>query len=157
MTRDRDWAALAARIQAWGRDLGFESVGVAGVDLAADEVRLLNWLDAGRHGEMDYMARHGARRARPAELVPGTLSVITARLNYTPEDARDADEVLADPDLAFVSFDRWPRGKPVLGTNAWEVVPNLAIEVISPANGAHVVIEKIDDYFASSVERVWVI
>jgi len=63
----------------------------------------MEWLGRGWHGEMDYMARHGERRARPAELVPGTLSVITARLNYTPADARDADEVLANPDLAFVS------------------------------------------------------
>ena len=61
------------------------------------------------------------------------------------------------PDLAFVSFERWPRGKPVPGTNAWEVVPNLAIEVISPTNSANEVIEKLDDYFAAGVQRVWVI
>ncbi len=61
------------------------------------------------------------------------------------------------PDLAFVSFERWPRGKLVPGTNAWEVVPNLAIEVISPTNSAYEVIEKLDDYFASGVQRVWVI
>jgi putative restriction endonuclease len=61
------------------------------------------------------------------------------------------------PDLAFVSFARWPRGKSVPSTNAWEVVPDLAIEVISPTNGANEVIEKIDDYFASGVRRVWVI
>ena len=103
MTRDHDWAALAANIQAWGRDLGFESVGVAGVDLAADEVRLLNWLDAGRHGEMDYMARHGAARARPAELVPGTVRVITARLNYWPASAAPAEEILRDSRRAYVA------------------------------------------------------
>jgi Uma2 family endonuclease len=61
------------------------------------------------------------------------------------------------PDLALISFDRWPRGKPAPGTNAWEVVPDLAIEVISPTNGANEMIEKIDDYFASGVRRVWVI
>ena len=60
------------------------------------------------------------------------------------------------PDLSFVSFARWPRGKPVPGTRAWEVVPNLAVEVISPTNGANEIIEKIDDYFASGVQRVWV-
>ena len=63
-------------------------MGVAGVDLGVEELRLLNWLRAGRHGEMDYMARHGAARARPAELVPGTVRVITARMNYWPAGAR---------------------------------------------------------------------
>ena len=61
------------------------------------------------------------------------------------------------PDLAFVSFERWPRGKPVPATQAREVIPNLAIEVISPTNSAYEVIEKLDDYFASGVQRVWVI
>jgi Uma2 family endonuclease len=61
------------------------------------------------------------------------------------------------PDLAFISFERWPRGKPVPATNAWEVVPDLAIEIISPTNGAYEVIEKLEEYFASGVRRVWVI
>ena len=94
---------MEERIRQWGRDLGFDAVAIAGTELDAEEARLMEWLGRGWHGEMDYMARHGERRARPAELVPGTLSVITARLNYMPADARDADEVLADPDLAFVS------------------------------------------------------
>ncbi|HUL55583.1 MAG TPA: tRNA epoxyqueuosine(34) reductase QueG, partial [Usitatibacter sp.] len=68
-----------------------------------EEARLLEWLGRGWHGEMDYMARHGARRARPAELVPGTLSVITARLNYMPAGARETADVLDDPESAFVS------------------------------------------------------
>ena len=80
----------------WGHELGFEAVGIADTDLAAEEAQLLNWLAAGRHGEMDYMARHGARRARPAELVPGTLRVITARLNYWPAARGRAADVLAD-------------------------------------------------------------
>jgi epoxyqueuosine reductase len=100
---ERDWRALASQIQAWGRDLGFESVGISDADLAADEVRLLNWLRAGRHGEMDYMARHGTRRSRPAELVPGTLRIITARLNYWPATAEPADAVLADSRRAYVA------------------------------------------------------
>src|SRR6266581_298324 len=65
------------RVKRWGRELGFDAVAIAGIDLAQDEARLIEWLDRGWHGEMDYMARHGARRARPAELVPGTVSVIT--------------------------------------------------------------------------------
>jgi epoxyqueuosine reductase len=102
-TRERDWAALADRIRAWGRELGFESLGVSDVDLAAEEVHLLNWLAAGRHGEMDYMARHGAGRARPAALVPGTVRVITARLNYWPGEAQPARDVLADSQRAYVA------------------------------------------------------
>jgi epoxyqueuosine reductase len=78
-------------------------VGIADTDLSAAEARLAAWVERGWHGEMDYMARHGARRARPAELVPGTACVITARLNYTPADARESEAVLADPGLAFVS------------------------------------------------------
>ena len=103
MTPDRDFAALAARITAWGHELGFGAVGISGTDLGAEEVRLLNWLALGRHGEMDYMARHGVRRARPAALVPGTIRVITARLDYWPARARRADEVLADSHRAYVS------------------------------------------------------
>ena len=77
-------ASIEERVKRWGRELGFDAIAIAGTDLAEDEARLLEWLGRGWHGEMDYMARHGARRARPAELVPGTVSVITARLNYTP-------------------------------------------------------------------------
>jgi epoxyqueuosine reductase len=94
---------IEARVKQWGRELGFDAIAIAGTDLAAEEARLVEWLGRGWHGEMDYMARHGARRARPAELVPGTVSVITARLNYQPADARDAWQVLEDPGLAYVS------------------------------------------------------
>jgi epoxyqueuosine reductase len=94
---------IEERVKQWGREIGFDAIAIAGTDLAAEEARLLEWLDRGWHGEMDYMARHGARRARPAELVPGTVSVITARLNYQQAGARDSWETLADPDSAFVS------------------------------------------------------
>ena len=99
----REWSALARDIRAWGRAEGFDEIGIAGIDLADDEARLLAWLAAGRHGTMDYMARHGARRARPAELVPGTVTVITARMNYLPPRARASADVLADPAKAFVA------------------------------------------------------
>jgi epoxyqueuosine reductase len=75
---------LLASLQTWGRQLGFSQIGVAPVDLSAAEPGLLAWLDKGFHGEMAYMASHGLRRARPTELVPGTLSVITARMDYLP-------------------------------------------------------------------------
>jgi epoxyqueuosine reductase len=97
-----DLARLVEDIRGWGRELGFSAVGISGTDLDAEEARLLAWLAAGRHGEMDYMARHGARRARPADLVPGTLRVIAARLDYLP-DARDALAVLGDSTKAYVS------------------------------------------------------
>ncbi len=94
---------IEERVKQWGGELGFDAVAIAGTELDAEEARLLEWLDRGWHGERDYMARHGARRARPAELVPGTVSVITARLNYTPAGARDSWDVMEDPGLAFVS------------------------------------------------------
>jgi epoxyqueuosine reductase len=96
-------SGIEERIRQWGRELGFDAIAVAGTELAEEETRLLDWLDRGWHGEMEYMARHGARRARPAELVPGTVSVITARLNYSAPEARDAWETLEDPHSAFVS------------------------------------------------------
>lgn len=80
-----DWIALKDRIRDWGRGLGLGAVGFAGIDLGPAESGLLAWLAAGCHGEMDYMARHGLKRARPAELLPGTQSVITCRLDYLPE------------------------------------------------------------------------
>ncbi len=94
---------IEERVKRWGRELGFDAIAIAGTGLAEEEARLLEWLDRGWHGEMDYMARHGARRARPAELVPGTVSVITARLNYSASGARDSWDVLEDPESAFVS------------------------------------------------------
>jgi epoxyqueuosine reductase len=75
---------LVSQIQAWALKLGFSQIGVAGVDLSSAEPGLLQWLDHGFHGDMAYMASHGLKRARPAELVPGTLSVITVRMDYLP-------------------------------------------------------------------------
>jgi epoxyqueuosine reductase len=93
---DNNLATLALAIKAWGRELGFAEIGIAGVDLSQEEAGLQAWLDAGHHGDMDYMASHGMKRARPAELVPGTLRVITARMNYLPQNAgeewRDREE-----------------------------------------------------------------
>jgi epoxyqueuosine reductase len=81
-----DAAQLVSQVQAWGKQLAFSQIGVAGVDLSSAEPGLLAWLCAGSHGDMAYMAAHGLKRARPAELVPGTLSVITARMDYLPRD-----------------------------------------------------------------------
>jgi epoxyqueuosine reductase len=94
---------LANEIRLWGRELGFQQIGIAGIDIREDEERLMRWLDQGRHGAMHYMHRHGRRRARPQELVPGTLRVISARMDYLPPTARPAEDVLGDPELGYVS------------------------------------------------------
>ena len=96
-------AALRARLDELARARGFAAVGVSDIDLGADEQHLLDWLAAGLHGEMHYMQRHGTRRSRPDELVPGTLRVISARMDYWPAGARDAHEVLGEPATAYVS------------------------------------------------------
>jgi epoxyqueuosine reductase len=98
-----DYIELAAHIKRWGMELGFAQVGIAKTELDADETHLLNWLAQGRHGEMDYMARHGTKRSRPADLHAGTMRVISARLDYDPPGARNGWEVIEDPELGFVS------------------------------------------------------
>jgi epoxyqueuosine reductase len=94
---------LASAIKEWGRELGFQQVGIADTDLAQDEAHLLNWLDAGRHGEMDYMARHGTRRSRPQDLQPGTLRVISVRMDYVPPGVADGWDILENAALGYVS------------------------------------------------------
>ena len=100
---DLDYPALARQIKRWGLELGFQQIGIGDTALDEHETHLLNWLGQGRHGEMEYMQRHGTRRSRPAELLPGTLRVISARMDYWPPDAADPGDVLADPALAYVS------------------------------------------------------
>ena len=98
-----DTRTLVADIRRWGAELGFQQVGICGVELDEDEAHLLNWLGAGFHGEMDYMARHGTRRSRPADLHPGTLRVISARMDYAPPELATAWDVLGDGERAYVS------------------------------------------------------
>jgi epoxyqueuosine reductase len=98
-----DYPDLARRIKQWGKELGFQQVGIADSELGEAGARLLDWLGKGFHGEMEYMERHGTKRTRPADLVPGTLRVIVARMNYTPPGARDTAEVLKDGSRAFIS------------------------------------------------------
>ena len=83
--------------------LGFAAIGVASIEIPEDERHLLRWLDEGFHGEMDYMERHGVMRSRPQQLAPGTVRVVSARMDYWPAGARDAEEVLADPAAGYVS------------------------------------------------------
>ncbi len=99
----RSLSDLARDIKRWGGELGFQQIGISGTDLSAHETHLLNWLAAERHGEMDYMARHGHKRSRPADLVAGTLRIISARLDYWPAQAAPADDLLEAPAQAFIS------------------------------------------------------
>jgi len=101
-----DYAGLARRIKDWGLELGFQAVGIARADLASAEPRLLEWLGKGWHGEMEYMARHGALRARPAELKPGTLRVVSCRMDYLQDIPEGIEQ---DPDKAYIA--RYARGR----------------------------------------------
>jgi epoxyqueuosine reductase len=103
-----------ARLRGWARELGFSQIAVADVDLSSAEPGLQAWLDAGHHGRMHYMASHGLKRARPAELVPGTLRVITARMDYLPREGVDGWQAiewqrLGDPAQAALSM--YARGR----------------------------------------------
>jgi epoxyqueuosine reductase len=98
-----DYESLKQDIKRWGTDLGFNQIGISGTDLKEAEARLSAWLAEGRHGDMDYMSRHGRRRSRPAELVPGTLRIISARMDYLPPLARSASKVLSSKSLGYIS------------------------------------------------------
>ena len=98
-----DLQALAEDIKRWSGELGFQQTGIAGVALGDDEAHLRDWLTKGQHGEMDYMARHGDKRSRPAELQPGTLRVISVRMDYGTGDDAAAWRTLADGSRAYVA------------------------------------------------------
>jgi len=97
-----DYQQLARDIKTWGRELGFQQVGITDTDLGEDEQRLREWLAQGYQGDMDWLAAHGNKRSRPGELVPGTLRVISVRMNYLPGDTRQI-KVLKDPTKAYIS------------------------------------------------------
>jgi epoxyqueuosine reductase len=97
------YAALAARIRTWAHELGFQDIGISDTDLTVAEAGLLQWLEQGMHGEMDYMAKHGVKRSRPNQLVPGTLRVISLLMNYSPTDAKESWLVLEDGERAYIS------------------------------------------------------
>lgn len=93
---------LAGLIKQWGRELGFQQVGITDTDLAAHETHLNRWLDKGYHGEMGFMAKHGTKRTRPEELEPGTQRVISVRMDYLPAEVESA-KLLGQPNRAYVS------------------------------------------------------
>lgn len=98
-----DYSELARDIKRWGMDLGFQQVGICDTELGEHETHLLNWLRAGRHGDMQWMGRHGVTRSRPTDLEPGTLRVISVRMDYLPPDSGDAERLLHEPEHGFVS------------------------------------------------------
>ncbi len=126
---------LLSKLQAWAADLGFSQIGVSDLDLTDAEVGLQNWLARGFHGSMHYMQAHGSKRTRPAELVPGTVRVITARMNYLPSDTRpgwqDREwQRIASPQAATISV--YARGRDyhkVLRARLQKLADLLAAEV----------------------------
>ena len=100
---------LSQQLQQWAEELGFQQLSISDVRLDAAESHLLNWLENGYHGEMDYMQRHGSKRSRPAELEPGTLSVISLRMDYFPPDSQPIRQLLQSPQLGLIS--RYATGR----------------------------------------------
>jgi epoxyqueuosine reductase len=132
-----DLAALADTIKAWGRELGFAELRIADVDLSHREAGFQAWLDKGYHGEMDYMASHGMKRARPAELVPGTVRVITARMPYLPRPQSGA----AAPD--------WRRHEQARGADGTAAV----VSVYARGRDYHKVLRARLQQLASRIEQ----
>lgn len=127
-----DYSKLKSDLQQWAQEMGFQQIGVAGINLTEDETHLLNWLDAGRHGEMEYMARHGSKRSRPDELLPGTLRVISVRMDYLPESARDGWDVLGDSQRAYVARYALGRDYHKLMRNRLQKLAERIADVVGP-------------------------
>jgi len=100
---EQSMQSLMDNIRDWGLELGFDHIGISDTNLVEHEAYLLNWLSSGMQGEMDYMQKHGTKRSRPGELLPGTVRIISVRMNYLPPDAQDPMEVLEDASLAYIS------------------------------------------------------
>ena len=100
---------LSENIKIWGAELGFQQIGITTTELHNDEVHLVNWLSKGRHGEMSYMMSHGTKRSRPNELLPGTISIICARMDYFPPSSKHPAQILKNKNLAYIS--RYATGR----------------------------------------------
>ena len=96
------WDQLALQIKDWGQEIGFAQIGIADIDLNHAKDHYLEWIKQGFHGEMHYMVKHGSRRYQPDELVPHTIRIISARLNYFPH-SHNSEAVLKDDQKAFIS------------------------------------------------------
>ncbi len=123
-------STLMDRIRDWARELGFQEVGVAGIELTSAETRLMDWIERGMHGEMQYFERHGRARARPAELIPGTLRVISVRMNYQPATSVSGEALLEQRERAYIS--RYALGRDyhtVLRARLQKLCERIAYEV----------------------------
>lgn len=99
----QDLEQLATQVKRWGRELGFQQVGISDTDLSQAEQHLHNWIEAGYHGDMQWMARHGTKRTRPAELHANTIRIISVRMDYRPEETTPPEALLDKPEQAFIS------------------------------------------------------
>ena len=127
-----DLNQLKNDLGALARARGFDALGVSDVALDVDAAHLERWLAQGKHGEMDYMARHGTRRTRPDELIPGTVRVLSARMNYWPSDARDATDALGNPSIGYVSRYALGRDYHKVLRNALQGLADDMIERVGP-------------------------
>ena len=132
MTDPHSLLILKGDLLALARERGFDALGVSDVQLSVDAAHLDRWLWAGKHGEMGYMSKHGSRRTRPDELVPGTVRVLSARMNYWPGDARDAADSLADPELGYVSRYALGRDYHKVLRNALQGLADDIVERVGP-------------------------
>jgi epoxyqueuosine reductase len=133
------YVALAAKIRTWAFELGFQAMGISDTDLTDAEINLLDWLAKGLHGKMDYMAKHGVKRARPAELLPGTRCVISLRMNYAQAQAHDSLKVLRQGERAFIS--RYALGRDyhkVLRNRLARLIERINQEIHEPGEHAFI-------------------
>jgi epoxyqueuosine reductase len=133
---DHDLAQLKRDLDALAKARGFDALGVSAVALGIDAVHFERWLEHGRHGEMDYMAKHGTRRTRPDELIPGTVRVLSARMSYWPAEgpggARVATDALADPQTGYVSRYALGRDYHKVLRNALQGLADDIVERVGP-------------------------
>jgi epoxyqueuosine reductase len=124
-----DFTQLAESIKAWGNELGFQDISIAdaGTEMTPAESGLQEWLSKGYHGEMDYMAKHGTRHTRPAELTPGTLRVISPRINYMPP-ARDSRQVVTMAIVHLFPDMRWDEATKRCSADACKSLPIIPVE-----------------------------
>ena len=97
------FSKLAQDIRTWSKELGFDEIGITNTELSEHETHLMNWLAAGYHGEMHYMDQHGTKRSRPETLIPGTIRIISTRINYQTPNAADEKDVLSNNEQAYIS------------------------------------------------------
>jgi len=123
---------LAQEIKQWGQALGFQQVGIADTDLSQAEQQLHDWLEAGFHGEMEWMARHGSKRTRPAELHTNTIRIISVRMDYRPEESTTPEALLDEPERAVISRYALGRDYHKLMRNRLQKLADQISEAIGP-------------------------